>query len=134
MDQGRGDGQLLKTSGLDEAQAAQVAQDQEALQHLLREAAEKAQRYRQQLNRVWDQLELLLNLVRAYVRGEYRRVPWKALVLMVGALLYFLNPMDIVPDFLAGIGFIDDATVIAMVVQAVREELERFRQFQLQSR
>lgn len=134
MDQGRGDGQLLKTSGLDEAQAAQVAQDQEALQHLLREAAEKAQRYRQQLNRVWDQLELLLNLVRAYVRGEYRRVPWKALVLMVGALLYFLNPMDIVPDFLAGIGFIDDATVIAMVVQAVREELEKFRQFQLQSR
>ncbi len=130
MGQGNGDGYAGQTPDVDERRAAHIAQDTEALQRLLGEAAEKARRYRQQLNQVWEQLDLLLSLLRAYIRGEYRHVPWKALVLIVGALLYFLNPMDIVPDFLSGIGFVDDATVIAMVVQAVKEELEKFRQLQ----
>jgi uncharacterized membrane protein YkvA (DUF1232 family) len=49
---------------------------------------------------------------------------------MAAALLYFVLPFDVVPDVLAGIGFVDDVAVITSVVESVRNELDRFREWE----
>jgi uncharacterized membrane protein YkvA (DUF1232 family) len=51
----------------------------------------------------------------------------RSLVLLVGALVYFLMPIDAIPDFIPGIGFLDDAGVIAMALAAVKSEVDRFK-------
>jgi len=82
------------------------------------------------LEAVWEDLQTVLRLLVAWVDDSYRRVPWTPLVLMAAALIYFVLPFDVVPDFLAGIGFVDDVAVISSVVQSVREELDRFREWE----
>ncbi|MGM0454072.1 MAG: YkvA family protein, partial [Thermodesulfobacteriota bacterium] len=78
------------------------------------------------LGEVWEYLMLLFRMLRAYLGGRYRDVSWQSLVAIVGALVYFVMPIDLIPDAVAGLGFADDAAVIAWTIQALREEIDRF--------
>ncbi len=69
---------------------------------------------------------VLTRLVRAWARREYRGIPWKTLSYAVGALLYFVNPLDVIPDALVGIGFVDDIAVLAAVANALSKDLDKF--------
>lgn len=108
--------------------AEEFIKSNERLSQLVQEAVEKARRKKQALQEVWDELLQLIELVGAYARGEYRNIPWKTIVYAIAAIIYFVNPFDIIPDFIFGIGFLDDAAVIAFVVNAIKEEIERFRE------
>ena len=71
-----------------------------------------------------------LRFILAYARGDYRQVSWQPLVLIVAAVLYFLMPVDVIPDFIVGLGYVDDAAVIAWVMSTVGFEVEKFRQWE----
>jgi uncharacterized membrane protein YkvA (DUF1232 family) len=75
-------------------------------------------------------LPVLIRLAKAYGRGDYRRVPVKSLVLATAALLYFVTPFDLFPDFIVGTGFLDDAVVVAYVLKAIRDDLARFEDWE----
>ncbi len=94
--------------------------------HLTARVAEKARHDRGELRGVWDELQALLRLVRAWAQGRYRDVTWKTVGIAAGALVYFLNPFDAVPDFLPGVGYLDDATIIALALASIRGEVRRF--------
>ncbi len=79
------------------------------------------------LKRVLGDLKTMLQLVKAWAGGAYTGVDPVNLVLIVGAIVYFLKPIDLVPDFITGLGLVDDAAVIAWVVDAVKAELKKFR-------
>lgn len=63
----------------------------------------------------------------AWVRGDYRGISSQALVSVVAALLYFLSPVDLVPDWLLGVGFLDDLAVLAWVVRRWQAEIDAFK-------
>jgi uncharacterized membrane protein YkvA (DUF1232 family) len=69
-------------------------------------------------------------LLRAYVKREYTDIPWQSLVLIVAAVLYFLVPVDVIPDFILGLGYLDDAAVIAWVVKTLQSVLDDFRKWE----
>lgn len=71
-------------------------------------------------------IAIMIRMVRAYIDGRYRRLPWRALAAIVGGLVYFVTPVDAIPDFLAMFGFADDLAVLLFVAGQVREEMERF--------
>ncbi len=107
--------------------AEEAAGDPEQTERIVADALEKAERQRGRLSEVWNELQGLLRLVRAWARREYRAVPWESLVLALGATIYFLNPMDVIPDFIAGLGLLDDVGVIAWVVQSIRRDIKNFQ-------
>ncbi|MCZ6618406.1 MAG: YkvA family protein [Gammaproteobacteria bacterium] len=78
------------------------------------------------LRAVRDELETLLALLRAWVEGEYREVSTRTLITIAAGVLYFVVPLDLVTDFIAGLGLLDDAAVIGYVAGMVREELVAF--------
>lgn len=80
--------------------------------------------------KIQDDFRTMLRMARAWATREYRAVPWKSLVYVVAAIIYFVNPIDLIPDVLAGIGFIDDAAVAAAVVRAIHEQLFAFREWE----
>lgn len=82
---------------------------------------------RPQLATLRRDLPTLIRLARAWAAGDYRAISWKALVSVVAAVLYFLNPYDLIPDFIPFIGYVDDAAVVAYVVKQVHDEVERFQ-------
>jgi uncharacterized membrane protein YkvA (DUF1232 family) len=73
-----------------------------------------------------DQIKRLGRLIRAYASGSYRDISVASIALVVAALLYFVAPVDLVPDVLPGAGLVDDATILAFVLARLDEELERF--------
>jgi len=55
-------------------------------------------------------------VIAVYYAARDPETPTAAKGLMLGALAYFVMPIDAIPDVLAGIGFTDDAAVIAAVI------------------
>ena len=74
-----------------------------------------------------EDLQLLQGLCVAWWRGEYRAISSQALLAVVGALLYFVTPLDAIPDWLIGVGLIDDLAVLAWVLRTWNDELLAFR-------
>ncbi len=74
----------------------------------------------------WRYLKAMIRLISAYYNGSYRKVPTASLVMIVAAVIYFLSPIDLIPDFIPLIGYIDDALVVAFTVAAVKEDLNKF--------
>lgn len=65
-------------------------------------------------------------LCKAYATGEYREVPFRTVMLVVAALLYFVNPLDLMPDIVPLTGFADDFAILLWVYGSVRQEIEKF--------
>lgn len=62
-------------------------------------------------------------VVAAYFCALDPRTPTKVRATLLAALAYFVVPLDIVPDFIVGIGFGDDVTVLAAAIAMVRTHI-----------
>lgn len=93
---------------------------------LISEATRKADEQQGRLSAVWDELMALFRLLRAWAGGRYQQVSGKTIVLVIAALLYFINPLDIIPDVLPAVGLLDDVTVLGFVINRVRKEIDGF--------
>ena len=93
---------------------------------LVGDAYAKASRNDSVLGQAGADLTAMIRLTQAWARGHYRIVPWRSLVYSVAALLYFVNPLDAVPDVLLLLGLTDDIAIIAFVVRAIRQDLDAF--------
>jgi uncharacterized membrane protein YkvA (DUF1232 family) len=79
------------------------------------------------IGRLWADLPSLVRLLRAWRSGSYRGLSVRTLASLAAALLYLLSPVDLVPDFIPGIGLIDDVVVLALLLQSLAQDLATFR-------
>jgi uncharacterized membrane protein YkvA (DUF1232 family) len=79
------------------------------------------------LKQAWADVQVLVRLVRAFARGDYREVSRGTIGLIVGALVYFISPIDAILDHIPLTGYLDDAAILAWVMSEVRTEIEAFR-------
>ena len=115
-------------------QAKDVGVSPVGMQRVVKQSTQKMlRRGSKGLAAAYEQLGLLIDLLSAYVRGEYRDVAATTLISIVAALLYFLAPLDALPDFLFGWGLLDDAAVISYVSTQLGKELEAFKQWRDQN-
>ena len=112
--------------------AALVREPARALQ-LARQAAAKLDSAGGTVDQVRGDLLTMVAMLRAWARGDYKGVSTKALLSIAAGVLYFVSPLDAIPDFLFGVGLVDDVAVIGYVVKQVRSELLRFRHWQAHS-
>jgi len=99
----------------------------EGLQEVFDKAARKAAAVsRKPFNENWAYLQTMLRLVRAYNRGEYRQVSDDALVWIIAALNYLVDPFDMIPDKTPFLGLVDDANVVEFVMDKTRRTLDDF--------
>lgn len=113
--------------------AEALLRDPEKLKKLSQNATQKAQDKERDpgpLAEVWGYLTALVRLLRAYVRGEYKDIPWRSMVLIVVAIIYFVDPFDLIPDVIPVAGYVDDATVIGFVIGQIKADLDRFREWE----
>jgi uncharacterized membrane protein YkvA (DUF1232 family) len=111
--------------------AETIVADAKKLAEVLEEGVKKMNAHSKALAAVLADLQLIVRMVRARLKGEYRDLSNKSLVILVGALLYFLMPVDAIPDFIPGVGFLDDAGVIAMALGTVKTEIDKFRAWEI---
>jgi len=73
------------------------------------------------------QVMLLLEMLRDYFTGNYTILPYRIMGGVVFSLLYVLNPIDIIPDIFPGLGFMDDALLVALLLAWASSDIELYR-------
>jgi uncharacterized membrane protein YkvA (DUF1232 family) len=107
--------------------AKSFANDPESLQALFNEAVRKAATVpKEPFKENWPYLQTMLRLIRAHHRGAYDQVSKDALLWIIAALNYLVDPFDLIPDDTPFLGFVDDATVIEFAVTRTRQTLDDF--------
>lgn len=71
-------------------------------------------------------ISVFSRIVRDRSSGIYPHFPWKSMLSIVGSLLYFLNPLDVIPDFIPFIGYLDDITLLAWVYRSIESDVHRY--------
>lgn len=84
------------------------------------------------LARFITDLKLLFSCIQDYVKGEYREIPFWTIAAIVSALLYVLSPVDLIPDFIPVIGYVDDALVVAACLAMVESDLLVYKEWKKQ--
>ncbi len=112
--------------------AVTVMKDKDKMKDVSIESLKKGALYngRKGMDEMWVDVKTFSRLVQEFRKGSYRDISKKSVVMIVGALLYFVSPIDAVPDLLAGIGLLDDVAVIGFVASQLKQELEKFREWE----
>lgn len=100
----------------------EVASREDALRSALRGIPDRMQKLTNQAN-------LALELIDDFRAGHYRDVRWRNLAIGAAALLYSVSPTDVIPDFIPGLGALDDAALLAIAMRLVQKDLERYCEF-----
>jgi len=106
--------------------AKKYLHDKKGTDVLLSRTERKAINNKQTLGNTWRKLSLLIQLLKSWVTGEYRAVPYRTIIMLIVGLLYFVSPIDVIPDFLFGFGYIDDVAVIALIFSQIDKDLLKY--------
>lgn len=74
----------------------------------------------------------MVRLVRSYAGGEYRSIKAGTIVSGLAVLLYVLSPIDLIPDFIPVLGWLDDLSLVSWFVGKFQGELVAFRAWEAQ--
>ncbi len=111
--------------------AVRYARNTRSLMGLIREALDKSGGLSgANIAAFREQLGIVARLLKAYTSGEYRQLPWKTLIRVIAVLIYFVSPIDILPDFLPIVGLTDDIALMLWLFSAVKDDIEKFRQWE----
>lgn len=126
---------VSKKDAMEQLKKAQKRADKykdnpEAADKLLTDAQAKAKKHKGPITERLDDLATLIRLVRAYFNGQYRDVPWETIGVALGAVIYFVSPVDLIPDVIPVAGYVDDAAVIGVVIVSLANDLENFREWE----
>jgi uncharacterized membrane protein YkvA (DUF1232 family) len=83
-----------------------------------------------QLGSIAEKLQAVTRMIRSYVNRDYKDIPWQTLILVTGALVYFVSPIDAIADFIPLLGFADDVAIITAVISSINHDLEKFLEWE----
>lgn len=107
--------------------AQEILEDKDKLQNLINEAAKKANNANGPIDKIIEDFKLLIGLITDFKSGNYRNVPYGSIIMIVVAIIYFVSPIDLIPDFIPVVGFSDDAAVIAFVIAQINSDLQAYK-------
>jgi uncharacterized membrane protein YkvA (DUF1232 family) len=104
------------------------------LKKLLTDAYEKASEKKELgtlAHEAWTTLQSLFRLIKLSASGEYTELPATTVAAAVAVLLYFLSPIDLIPDFIPVLGLLDDMALVAWFSTTIKHELDKFHEWEL---
>ncbi len=76
--------------------------------------------------------KVMYGMMKDYRKGIYTKVPWFTIATIAFAFLYILNPFDIIPDFIPGLGYIDDLGVLTFGLRFIESDLHNYLDWKLE--
>ena len=81
------------------------------------------------LESFFDDIKMMFSMVKDYASRSYTDIPFGTIAAIAGSLLYVLSPIDLIPDFIPGIGLVDDAAVVAACLRLVKIDIDKYREW-----
>jgi uncharacterized membrane protein YkvA (DUF1232 family) len=79
---------------------------------------------------LFDVALTLVRMVRSYISGEYREIETSTIISGFAVLLYVLSPIDLVPDFIPVLGFLDDLSLVSWFLGKFQTEITHYREWE----
>lgn len=108
------------------AKANSLYYDNDRLNKLIKDSSKKLKNNKA-FSELIDDMKISIDIIKLYIKGEYTSFSKANLVLIIIGFLYLVNPVDIIPDFLVGVGFLDDAAVFAYILKIIQHEIDEFK-------
>lgn len=83
------------------------------------------------LKKYTELAKVMYGMLKDYRSGVYSNVPWFTIAAIAFAFLYVLNPFDIIPDFIPGIGYVDDFAVFTFALRFMETDLHNYLDWKL---
>lgn len=112
-----------------ENRATVILNDKSKANKTIKDALGKAITNKGELDGVWAKMTLLFGVAKDYVNGDYKEIPKRSIVAILGGLIYFLSPIDVIPDFVPLLGFMDDIFILNLVYKQVVKDLEKYQEW-----
>lgn len=80
---------------------------------------------------LWHEIKMLISLLNNYISGHYKKIPFTSIAAVAAAIAYFVSPIDVIPDFIPGIGYLDDAAVIGFVLNMLHDDLVKYKNWKM---
>jgi uncharacterized membrane protein YkvA (DUF1232 family) len=109
--------------------AEEYVQKPTRVKQLLNDAYQKASEKKDVgtiAHEAWETLQTLFRLIRSSVSGEYTGLPTTTVVAAVAVIIYFLSPIDLIPDFIPVLGLLDDVALVAWFSTTIKAEMDKF--------
>ena len=78
----------------------------------------------------WETLQTMFRLIKSSMAGEYTGVPGTTIAAAVAVLIYFLSPIDLIPDFIPVLGLLDDVALVAWFSTTLKGEMDKFSEWE----
>jgi len=111
-------------------EAEEIINDKKETEKILNESINIAFKLRSgPLAQVWEDLQLLFSLIKDWLSKEYQEIPLGSVIIILGALIYLVNPIDFIPDIVPVLGHIDDVFIIGLVLSQVHSDLQEYKKW-----
>jgi uncharacterized membrane protein YkvA (DUF1232 family) len=111
-------------------QAGKILGNPDKLKSLLTNATKKAGsvegKGNSNIGTLLRNVYITVRMLTAYIKGDYKKLPWRTLLSLTGGLIYFVSPIDIVPDFIPVAGFLDDLSVFLYILSHMENDVADF--------
>ncbi|MGM0944298.1 MAG: YkvA family protein [Bacteroidota bacterium] len=121
-------GQMLdKAKSLFGKQVEALARQEGKVRELIANVANKLAGIKNnpRIKKLIEPVAVFIRMIKAHFAGHHK-LSSTTLGLIILALVYFLSPVDIIPDFLGFFGYADDLSVILAVYTKVKDEIDQF--------
>ena len=79
----------------------------------------------------FEDLKALIRMSKAWASRKYTKVNKQTVLYTIVAVVYFVTPTDFVPDFILGLGFVDDMAVLSWVLSTIKDDLDVFKNWEI---
>ena len=86
------------------------------------------------LKRFLIDIKDLFLLIKDCINGRYRQLPFWMIAAIACALIYIINPLDLLPDVIPILGLIDDVLVLFLCISLLRMDLNKYRRWKNRKR
>lgn len=76
-----------------------------------------------------EDAQTIFALLKDFLSGRYKVVPWRVIAALAGGLLYVLTPFDLIPDALIPFGWLDDAAILTKALTSYGGDIEAYRRW-----
>ena len=119
----------LKSLEQAKVRASEILSQPERMNQLLNTSKEKLTKLElqeQDFKGILGTIKTFIRMLKAFRSGQYS-IPWTTVILMVAALVYFVVPLDMLPDFIPVTGYIDDFAVVLAIFRRIKDEVVAFQ-------
>jgi uncharacterized membrane protein YkvA (DUF1232 family) len=84
------------------------------------------------LFRIFGDVKWFALLIKDLCLGKYRKIPCRSIVAILFTILYILFPIDFLPDYILGIGQVDDAMILILCLFFIERDLAQYKEWKRQ--